>query len=92
MKRSKTLINELKHSIADKVDSEFFGQSLYESGNFNANSETSYILSNFHVKSAYSNTDYNVKDSKFIREDLNEKTELGVQNANEFRSKKLKLR
>ena len=91
-RRSKTLINNLKHSIATSKESELFGQNIYESSNFNAGTETSYILDDFHVKSAYTNADYAVNDSIFTKEDLNIKTEFGVQNAKEFRNKKLKLR
>ena len=91
MKRSKTLINELKQSISDKKDSELFAQNLYESSNFNTHAETDYILGEFHVKSSYSNLEYNVKGSVFERENFNNTSELGIKNAKEFRKKKLKL-
>ena len=90
MKRKSTLINELKSSISNAKDSELFGQNLYESSNFNASTDTEYIISDFHTKSAYSNVDYNTKESEFTRDTLNKTEQFGRKNVSEFKKTKLK--
>ena len=90
MKRNATLINSLKQSVTDKKDSEFFGQNIYESSNFNVVIDTDYILSEFHVRSAYTNTEYQVKVSKFNKEELITKNDFGRHNSTEFHNTKLK--
>jgi len=85
-------MNSLKNSITDTRDSEIFVQTIYESSNFNANTNTDYILSNFYAKSAYQNADYQVAHSKLRKEKMNAHQEFGRKYAKIYTRTKLKFK
>lgn len=91
MRRKGTLINVLKSSITDAKNSQIFNQTLYDSTNFNANSDTDFILNTYISKNAYQHMDFDVSFSKLRKEKMNAHFELGRKNAKTFYQTKLDL-
>jgi len=92
MKRNKTLINNLKYSINEARDSTIFVQHLYESTNFNVNTDTEDVLRDYFKKNSFQNSGEQRAFSKFRKGKLDNKEQLGRKYAKIFIRNKLKFK
>ena len=82
----------MKSQINDARTSTLFTQTLYDSGSFNSNKDTTDILNDFFNKNAYQNCEPGISNTRFRKEKMNKSPTIGRHTAKVFNGTKLKLK
>jgi len=82
----------LKSSLVSVNKNSLFTETLYESETYNANKDTTQVLSDFYQKNAYTNTEPGISNTMFKKEKMNSTKEIGRTHSKIFGGTKLDLK